>query len=590
MIIKFKAKAPNGLSIDAKIDLTIVSLSFGTGQSQNPNPISPRAFSETSSILTELLSQYFPHAMLGKLQLEIISKDLENMQSLGIRPDADSLSKSLAIATLHYIAQKMAYEPSKDTDLKSYLQAHEADFLRIFCQSPQKPQTNSQLRRVRELFNDKKHQEAFRLLATIDGKITNDADRLEADFLAFALRIKSSGCNFEKIEAEFNEALTKVGEHPDYCTKYYFEYIRFLENSRDYYRPLILLQDFQKKYPLQLLDQTDKTTYYHLLGRAEYARGDYLLALQNFSLALQNLDPEDSENKAKIFNSSVNCFNDNLFFDEALWIARQASELRSLLNLPENLETLSCIAGIRTKQNNHSEALELLKEVENKSSAFSLTSQEQNRLNNYLAKSLVFMQDYEQAEIFLAKAESAGDPKGFSRQLRLLMLLQQRDFAKMERLFNSVFLLPENHDHKKGLDRFVLGWAYTLMGEAALLQGRYKDAVLYLSDGINFFLCDKYILEAKYASLLTWIYSLPEPYAGGFRQIKQDLELDKLFDEYARKHSPIAKEYYAFYQAQNPKKKEQSALAVLAASLKDIDDCNYNPAEIKELFASICLI
>ena len=590
MIVKVKAKTINGSNIETGIDITIAALSFGSEQPELHNPVSTGVLAETLSELKTILHRLFPKAKLEKARLHIISKDLESISSMGIVLDCASLSKGLTAAIISHIARELGFNSAVNNDMKTYLKAHQEDFLRLFQESQHTEQVNPDLVRVHELLKDKKYQESFRLLSSIDNKLISEKDRREADFLSFSLRLKSGIGDLSQVDLEFRAALEKLGDRPEYVKKYYFEYIRFLENSRDFQRPSKLLKEFQEKYPLNLLDEPEKVTFYHLRGRAEYARGDYLRALKQLTTALTHTDPEDRENRAKLFNSSVNCFGDNLFFDEAMWIAEQASELRSLLNLPENMETLSCLAGLKTKQNKHDEALEILRKVEVQSSAFCLTQVEHNRLNNYLAKSLIFLGDYEQAGMYLKKAEAAGDPKGFSRQIRLLMYLKQKDFTGLEKLFNEVFILPENQNLNSGFDRFVLGWAYTIMAEASLIQQQYRDAVLYLNDAIAFFLSDKYVLEAKFATLLIWSYRLPEPYAASFRRLRDGMDLEKQFDEYVKKHSFIAESYFHYYDPKSNKDHEKSALAVMAARLDLMDDYNNNPVEVQGLLSEICLI
>ena len=44
-------------------------------------------------------------------------------------------------------------------------------------------------------------------------------------------------------------------------------------------------------------------------------------------------------------------------------VAEKALEIRSILNLPEKYDTLSCLAGIKFKMTDFNKALELQKEV-----------------------------------------------------------------------------------------------------------------------------------------------------------------------------------------------------------------------------------
>ena len=207
--------------------------------------------------------------------------------------------------------------------------------------------------------------------------------------------------------------------------KYYFAYIKFLEDIREEKKPRELLREFEKDYPISVLDDSELSMLYYLRGRAEYGRGEYLVALKNFSSALQKIDKKDIAEKAKIFNSAVNSFTDNLFFDQARWIANQAKEFRSILGLAETFESISCQAGIETKSKNFKKALDLHLQADQVMKEMQLTQIEENRHYNYLAKNAIFCNMYDEAEDYLKKAEEAGDVKGFSKYLRLLLLFQK---------------------------------------------------------------------------------------------------------------------------------------------------------------------
>ena len=589
MIIQLSAKALNGSILKPRIDLSVVSLSFGSSKEQPRLPMSTRALAQTIAGLTDILHELYPSLQLENPRLVIVSKDLERLRTLQIVPSHDSLAQGLIVAIISYIATEMGYK-SEMGDKRDFMQAREKEFSALFLSSTPAEATHPLLLRVNALFKDKKFPEASKLLSSMDEQISTSADRRDWDLLDFMIKLKTTVFSPEEHEALFRNSLNAVTEHPEIAKQYYFEYIRFLENARDFSRPQLLLAEFENKYPLSILDAADKITYYHLRGRAEYARGDYLRGLDMFNTALDALDPADLESLARIFNSAVNCFNDNLFFDEALWIADKAKSIRDLLNLPESLETLSCIAGIRTKQGHHEQALTILQEVETKANPSMLIPAEHNRLYNYLAKSSVFCKRYDEAYQYLAKAETTGDPKGFSKQIRLFGLFQQKNYQGMERLFQESFMLPENHKLNDGLDRFVLGWAYTLMGEAALIQSKYRDAMLYLNDAIGFFLSDKYVLEAEFCSLQAWTYSMPEQYLKPFREMCDDHGLKQLFDEYVKKHSRLREDYYVKFNPEAGNAQESPRLLRIYEALDSFDDFNYIPEELHSVLISINLM
>jgi tetratricopeptide (TPR) repeat protein len=165
----------------------------------------------------------------------------------------------------------------------------------------------------------------------------------------------------------------------------------------------------------------------------------------------------------------------------------------------------------------------------------------------------------------------------------LLSLLKQKKYSEMYSLYQASVMLSENH---KQYDNFALGWGYSYMALAAFEQKQYKDGIIFLSDAITFFLDDLYILEAAYLSLYLYAYSVPSKYIKMFRKLEGSFSLITRLGVYVQKHVHIAEKYAKIFELSN----SESKLQKFYDDIKDINDNNYNPDEIKLIMDSICLI
>jgi HD-GYP domain-containing protein (c-di-GMP phosphodiesterase class II) len=491
---------------------------------------------------------------------------------------------------LEYVASELGYKKSDKTNVNDYLDKCAQKFIRRFGATDDIGELNPTIERALALFQEREYNKSLELLLAIDRTKLIDSDLQEVDFLMFSLRLKIDKVYSNTLNQLFINYLESTHERPYLAKRYYFEYIKFLEDIRDHKRPRLLIEQFENKYPVSILNNEEKTTLYYLKGRAEYARGEYLSSLEYLELAIQSLNPADLKMKANIFNTSVNTFTDNLFFEEAMYIAQKAQETRTMLNLPETFESISCIAGIETKRGNHQKAYEILKSMLNQDNLPKLTDIETNRLYNYLAKSAVFCEKYDEAETYLLEAEKAGDFKGFTKTTRLLMLFKRKEYSLMRELFVNNHMLPENHDDTKGFDKFALGWGYTYMAKAAFEEQKYRDGLLYLIDGMNWFISDLYYLEARIVSLYGLVYELPEKYLGVLTDTIRDKKVVELFDEYIAKHSVIREKFFYIYAPEYEPKEETNKLAELGAFLSEVDETNYQPEDLKNALEKYCFI
>ena len=390
----------------------------------------------------------------------------------------------------------------------------------------------------------------------------------------------------EDIEGIFRSSLEDFKHNPRRLKSFYFSYIKFLENIRDVERPRKLLKEFEKKYPISILSKDELSLYYYLNGRSEYARGEFLIGLDQLSHAREELDKNDDQLKASILNTAANCFTDNLFFKEAMSIADKALHIREKHKLPERQETVSLMGGIHFKSANYEDALNSYLLAEELSKEFTLTNRHKNRLYNYIAKSSVMSGNYKKAETYLEKAIKDGDQKGFSSYIHLLLLLKQKKYDLMLDHFKEKTMLPEN---QREYDDFALGWSYTYMAEGAFLQEKYDDGIEYLYKAVTFFIEDLYFLEAQYVSLLLFRYSVPSNHIELFRNLEgNDTILSKL-KVYVEKHASIRQTFFNDLFTNDDSDIGNSNLEQFYNDIKEINDINYNPEQVREIMDGICL-
>ncbi|MDY0152596.1 MAG: hypothetical protein RBS43_10025, partial [Candidatus Cloacimonas sp.] len=374
-----RSTAFNGLSMQSDIEIFIDSLYLNHDKSKEMTLLPVNTTCEAQRMICEFLMNLYLGLEIKNVCFTIVSRDLERMRVLKITPDSSMLSEIVFSALKEYIASELGFEASEKQPLADYLKSNESRFCNRFCQVNESQASHPSIQRAQALFKEKKYPEAFSLLNSLDRAQLNESEKLETDFLMFALRLKMENADSSVIDGLFNQIVMEHADKPSLLKRYYFEYIRFLENVRDFNKPRDLIRRFVEKYPMSILNPQEKTILHFLKGRAEYARGEYILALDNMTSALKVNDANDQEMLAAIYNTSVNPFTDNLFFEEALWIAEKAKATRLMLDLPETIETISCIAGIETKRCNHQEAYGMLLEAKNKSANITMTNVEINR-------------------------------------------------------------------------------------------------------------------------------------------------------------------------------------------------------------------
>jgi len=581
---KLSAKTFNSTTIIPTIELYIDGLLKINQAVENNGVISTRVYSSAKQKIIDFLKEIFPSLNIKQVGFHLISRDLEMFKSQMITPEAESLVEVIFILVVQSISKELKIETETNLEKQiSLISDRESEFKHVFIRPKKGVIENKILQRVLRLYEEKQYADALPVLEEIIESSLTIYEKEEYSFIQFQLFTKNAT---EDVEQKFRSAVKDFNDNPKQIKRFYFEYIRFLENLRDARKPRTLISEFEEKYPISILSEEELAYYYYLKGRAEYGRGDFLLALDNLSNALKYVDESDEQLIASIFNTAVNSFTDNLFFQEAEQIGQKALTLREKYKLPEKQETVSLLGGIEFKYANFSESLEKYLESEKLAEKFTLTSLDKNRLYNYIAKSAIMVGDYKKAKTYIDKANVAGDTRGFSKTTELLKLLKEQEYSEMAELFKNTIMLPENRKPNK-YDYFAIAWGYVIMALASFEQKKFNDGIEYLYKGADYFYNDMYILEAFYVSLYLYQYAVPEKEIEKFREMIGYSDLQNEFEEYIQKHISISKTYSDIFGA---KQGEKNLLQRFHDDTKNITDENYNPEEVKEILNSICLM
>ena len=517
------AKTFNGIKIEPKIDLEVV-----LGERSDLLPLN--VYSTIEKEIKDKLG-------LDNISFYPISRDLENFKKENIEVDYDQLTKIL-IELVYDLAKDISY------DVK-----------------------NSQLKRVATLYEDRLFDNAKAILESIE--ISSLSKRELEEYLLYRFRVEE-----KKTDELFEELKFNLQNNPIKVKQLYFEYIKYLEDNREERRPIELINEFESRYPLSILSDSEISIYYYLKGRAYYARGEFLLALKYLSRSLKHCDRDEQRLLASIYNTATNSFTDNLFFDEAEQLSTKAYHIRDSLRLPELKETKSLLGGIYFKSAQYKKAYTQYKSIE----------EDTARYYNYLAKSSLMMGYTNKAYEYIEKSAQFEDKKGFLLYIKFLYLFKKSNFDDMIELFKETILLPEK---RKEYDKFVIGWSYTLMAKMKFSINDHESGVEYLYRSVDYFMKDKYILESFYVTLYIYKYSLSDKYILYYYQLTEQLNIKERFKEYVEKHSVIVEKYKEMFDIQDSGKNN---LKVFFDDAKDIDIDNYNPEYVNNILSKICLI
>ncbi len=584
MKFKVNATALNGKAAQVDIELYVETLNINYRRELKNKLITAEVYQELQNQILMELRQIYPQQHLEIINFKLISRELEELIGLKFKVKGSDLKEAIIATIYNYLAVEIGFGYQEDVKQPEvYLRQNESRFIARFLSSPEQNISSSKLQEAMDSYQEKRFAQASDIIKEINPDELNYYDRSVCEWLSFVIRTKQDKEDSPGLREQFDQVCQRYSQRPSLIKKYYFSYIEFLENIRDAEKPRELIQEFEARYPLSILDDDEAVIYHRLKGRAEYHRGEYLIALEHFGIAMIRVDKSDLKSKAAIFNSAVNCFTDNLFFESAHWIASQAQEWRRVLDLPQTYESVSCMAGVETKRKNYAQALELHHKADELIQDIQITDIDANRHYNFMAKNYILAGNYARGEEYLDKAEEAGDHKGFTQSLRMLLYYQQSSYDQMDELFERRFKAESKYDH------FVLGWANALMARAAFVQKRFDAAISYLEDSISLFMSDLYILEARMVSLYGFAFDPPKEYQDKIMGIIINNNIDARFEEYVAKHAEINSKYYHFFNPDAQDYQEEPELIRLAETVRKINNNKYDAHEVALFIDSYCL-
>lgn len=438
---------------------------------------------------------------------------------------------------------------------------------------------NANLQRVVALLDEKKLTQATTLFQTIDKSSLSKYNQDEYEIIEFRiLALEKKNIDIE----QFYKLKNKFENNPIKAIEIYFIYIKYLEDIRDESKPNKLIEEFDLKYPYNLLTSNNKQVYHYLKGRSNYLRGEFLVALKELSKSKEFINDNDKL-LSDVYNTTANSFSDNLFFDEALEIAQKSRDLRNKLHLPQEKESVSLLAGIYFKSGNFTKALEYYEKA--LSMYLEENIQPEARIYNYCAKASLMLNNFDKALKYLNLSKDLkDDKKGFNTLYFYLYYFKTKDFKSLKEYFEET--LVENIS-SKNFDKFVLGWCYAILSQWKFKEQEYSKGVDFLYKSVDYFIKDKYILEAFYVSLFVYKYDIGEENIDAFLDLIDNFELNKEFEEYVEKHINISKDYSTIFES---KISEKHILSSFFEETYNITPYSFNTEEVDEILNRFCLL
>ena len=471
--IRIKAKTFNGVEINPEVDVFI-----NYGKKDNFLPL---------FVYNDLKDKIKSKLNRKDLDFEIISKDLDKLKEKKV---------------------EIIWEDFKEKILEIVKDIEEIK--------------NPFLNRAINFYEEGKFLEAKEMADNINYEELSQYEKDEYRLLEFMLKNKKS-------EKEFYEEVDYFQKNPIFLKKLFFHMIKFAQDKRDEKLPRQLISKFEDSFSLKDLNDKEKSIYFYLKGRALYHRGEFIEALRNLIKAKEYAI--DEELLANIYNTSANIFTDNLYFDEAIFLANKSLEIRKKLHLDEKVkDTLSLIGGIYLKQNKLNKSYEYFKNID----------REDARINNYRAKVAILRGYLNKAKEFIEKSKNIDneDKKGFRRSIEMLYLFKKGELEKVKEFFSKEFVLPEKREK---VDAIVWGAVYTILAEIYFKEEKFEDFLISLYKAIKILLEDNYILEAYYLSLYPYFFDLDKNLIKNFENTLFSLELNSKISDYIYRHSDILK-------------------------------------------------
>jgi len=589
MKCKIHAKTFNGTPIHSHIEVFLESAPRFTEKRNLNKTLTPEQYGALESGILNDLEPLLPDERNIFIDLEISSKDLEKMHELGFRIDTESLVLAIKPLVFRRILETLGetFDTSLGTEeIIEKILKHADTFRKLYLEDVS-GKSLSPIEEIEKLLDGKKYIDAFQRLTTLSPQSLTHTEKRQYDLLRFKLSLKNyHEGDLPAMEKNFEEFVRQYAEYPETVRKLYFSYIRFLEDLRRPQDAKRVLKRFEKHYSLTILDREEASLYHYLEGRALYAGGEFIYALEHLSRALELNSIHDRKMRAAILNTSANCFGDNLLFKEAFSLAEEAMKIRKELDIPELVDSISCLAGLHFRQGNFQKSYQLFRHALDTSESMNLTltSRERNRLFNYLAQAATLTGRKEEAFQWLEKAEKSGGTLDFTIKARLLYFYTEKDFESLRALFKQTIMLPQNHQQ---YDSVVLGWGYALMARTSFALGEINDGIQYLFKASRFFMDDKYYLEAAYLLLYLYRDTIEQDAIELFFRMDEG-ELLKKLDEFVPKHCQIRERFSTAFGLEISKD-SHCDLEKVNDFLNETIEGYYDPEEIEDFMEKQCL-
>jgi tetratricopeptide (TPR) repeat protein len=387
------------------------------------------------------------------------------------------------------------------------------------------------------------YSEALRVRDLIEFDSLNMADKLSFTKNSLKLDYNTEKSNLTENQKNFQAVLEKFGYNKEFSLQVHLDYLKYLEDIREVKLPKRIIERIEKDFEIKNANDPSRAYYLYLKGRQSYGSGYFIEALNYLSESMNLYKKlEMEEEVGNVLNTAVNCFNDNLYFEEAGILAEKVLEIRKKYNSALIGDTYGVLGGIKFKKGDFEKALEHYKES---CEILSQNSENNLRTFNYIAKCYIFLKDYDNAKQYLEKSEKLFDiatekDKSFTHLYKLILAFMKND-SESFRETSLIFQDPKNYFD---FDNFPLGWAYTFIAMNSYHKGEIEKGHNQLAQAIKFFMEERYYFEAGYV----WLYNLinePLDYIG--KPFEEDpLTIPKFLD-YIELHSKLT-ENFAFFK------------------------------------------
>lgn len=467
---------------------------------------SSQLFGEVNSLLKKNLSSIVSDIDNYNFDINVISPDYFSLKMLHSHFDIKELSDFIAIASLFYllleegfIKPRLLEDFDKNKSFNNYFNYYKKKLNDILVSkiNQTKLKNNKDFAKIDSCFSKRKYIEARKIFDTINFSSLLSFEKAVYKRHELKLNYYENKSKDKENKKLFIETLKKYDYNKDILPYLYFDYIKYAEDNRNR-DATEFIKKFENEFIITDVSEDIKAYYFYLKGRNSYYNGFYIEALDLLEKSYNIYHQLKNEDMlASVYNSTANCFSDNLFFEEALFIAEKALKIRMKLKSPLLGETYGLLGNIYFKKTEfdksveyYKKSLEFIKEIDKKNYSKTL---------NYLAKSCIFNKDYSNAANYIAQSKNLlvnenEKNKSFTYLYELLLAYYKNDAES----FNSIFRIFANPVNYNNFDKFPLAWAFTYK---ALFDYNEKDVLSgnkNILNAMNIFNDDRYFFEAGF--------------------------------------------------------------------------------------------